>query len=127
MLRPVDPIDRRLQSKLGAGLAHLAGQHLDDLPGRAVAEQLAQGLLVPGDAVALDQSEEILRGVRPDTEVVGIEGSEITTQELFRYEFEGEGADGLLRGRFVSLGLQPHFAPRAEYYGLGGLLSQAIG
>ena len=38
-------------------------QQLDDLARGAVAEELAQRLLVPGDAVTLDQVEEILRGV----------------------------------------------------------------
>src|SRR3546814_3182224 len=38
-------------------------QQVDDLAGRAVAEQLPQGLLVPGDAVAVDQGDEVLRRV----------------------------------------------------------------
>src|SRR5690606_16183378 len=38
-------------------------QHVDDLPRRSVAEQLPERLLVPGDAVALHQREEVLRGV----------------------------------------------------------------
>jgi hypothetical protein len=40
-----------------------AKQHIDNLPRRAIAEQLAQRLFVPGDAVLLDQRKEILRGI----------------------------------------------------------------
>ena len=38
-------------------------QKVDDLSRRSVAEQLAQGLLVPGDAVAFYQGQEVLRSV----------------------------------------------------------------
>ena len=38
------------------------------LPRRAVAEQLSQGFLVPGDAVPLDQRDEILRRVAASAE-----------------------------------------------------------
>ena len=52
-----------------AGLHHDAGgvafgqQHGNDLAGRAVAEQLAQRLLVPGDAVPVHQVDEVVLGV----------------------------------------------------------------
>jgi pilus assembly protein CpaF len=61
------------------------------------------------------------------TEIVGMEGDVIVTQELFAYKFEGEGADGMLLGRFESSGLRPHFASRAEYYGLDRMLVEAMG
>ena len=38
-------------------------QHGDDLLGRTIAEQLSQRLLVPGDVVAIDQLDEVRRGV----------------------------------------------------------------
>jgi pilus assembly protein CpaF len=68
-----------------------------------------------------------VRRVISVTEIVGMEGDVIVTQELFSYKFEGEGADGLLKGRFESSGLRPHFAARAEYYGLDRLLVEAMG
>jgi pilus assembly protein CpaF len=60
-------------------------------------------------------------------EIVGMEGDVITTQDLFTYKFEGEGADGKLNGTFVSAGLRPHFTPRAEYFGLDRALLEAVG
>jgi pilus assembly protein CpaF len=68
-----------------------------------------------------------MRRVVSITEIVGVEGDVIVTQELFAYKFEGEGADGMLLGRFESSGLRPHFATRAEYYGLDRLLVEAMG
>ncbi len=59
-------------------------------------------------------------------EIVGMEGDVITTQELFSYQYQGELADGRLRGVFKSSGLRPHFLPRAEYYGLDRPLLEII-
>ena len=59
-------------------------------------------------------------------EVVGMEGDIITTQELFTYQFQGEGSDGKLRGTFQSSGIRPAFLPRAEYFGLDRALLEVI-
>jgi hypothetical protein len=58
-----DLADGRRQPHLDPTLAAFLHQHRDDLPGRAVAEELPERLLVPGDAVALDQREEIPLGI----------------------------------------------------------------
>ena len=55
--------DAHAQPQLRMGLAAFLQQHVDDLPRRAVAEQLPARLLVPGDAVALDQRDEVALGV----------------------------------------------------------------
>ena len=47
-----------------------------------------------------------------------MEGDVITTQELFTYQYQGENADGKLRGVFKPSGIRPAFLPRAEYFGL---------
>jgi len=59
-------------------------------------------------------------------EVVGMEGDIITTQELFSFQFQGETADGRLRGIFKPSGVRPHFLPRAEYFGLDRPLLEII-
>lgn len=51
------------KAQLHVSLRALIAQHRHDLPSRAVAEQLPQRLFVPGDAVAIDQSDEVLRPV----------------------------------------------------------------
>jgi hypothetical protein len=34
-------------------------KHGDDLPGRSITKELPEPLLVPGDAVAIDQGDEV--------------------------------------------------------------------
>jgi pilus assembly protein CpaF len=67
-----------------------------------------------------------IRRITYITEVVGMEGEVITTQDLFRFEFEGEDENGRLFGTFRSTGLRPHFMPRAEYHGLDRALMDAV-
>ena len=66
------------------------------------------------------------RRVTAVTEVVGMEGDIITTQDLFIFQFQGEGADGKLRGTFQPSGIRPAFLPRAEYFGLDRALLEVI-
>ena len=47
------------------------------------------------------------------TEIVGMEGDIITTQDLFTFQFQGEGSDGKLVGTFKSGGIRPAFLPRS--------------
>ena len=70
---PVDALDARSTRRNSTPRSpHLRQQHVDDLVRRAVAEQLAERLLVLGDAVALDQRDEVALRVaaqRRDAEV----------------------------------------------------------
>ncbi|MCW5752444.1 MAG: CpaF family protein, partial [Alphaproteobacteria bacterium] len=67
-----------------------------------------------------------VRRITHVTEVVGMEGDIVTTQDLFVFNFQGEGLDGRLRGQFTPSGLRPHFLSRAEYYGLHQALLEAV-
>ncbi len=60
-------------------------------------------------------------------EIAGREGDVITTQDLFRYVFDHEDAQGTLVGHFESSRLRPHFLPKAAYYGLDARLLDAMG
>lgn len=52
------------------------------------------------------------------TELVRMEGDVVITQDLLRYEIEGEDADGRLKGRHVSTGIKrPLLFERARYFG----------
>ena len=48
-----------------------------------------------------------------------MEGEVVTMQDLFTYEYQGEGRDGLLIGMFRPAPVRPYFIKRAAYYGLG--------
>ena len=61
------------------------------------------------------------------TEVLGMEGDVITTQDLFLYDIVGEDANGKLIGRHRSTGIgRPKFWERARYYGLERRLGEAL-
>jgi pilus assembly protein CpaF len=77
--------------------------------------------------VQISRMRDGMRRITQVTEITGMEGEVVTTQDLFKYHFEGENADGTLAGRFESSHLRPHFMPRAEYFGLGSRLLEAMG
>jgi pilus assembly protein CpaF len=61
------------------------------------------------------------------TEVMGMEGDVIITQDLFVYEILGEDANGKLIGRHRSTGVgRPRFWERARYYGEDKRLAQVL-
>ena len=61
------------------------------------------------------------------TEVIGMEGDVIITQDLVLYNIKGEDASGKLLGEHVSTGIgRPHFWDRARYYGEEQRLAAAL-
>jgi pilus assembly protein CpaF len=105
-------------------LENMVGMSGVNLPSRAVRTQIAAAVQL---IVQISRMRDGVRRITAITEVVGMEGDVITTQELFAYKFEGEAADGRLKGRFESAGLRPHFSSRAEYFGLDRMLLEAVG
>ncbi len=93
------------------------------LPNEAVRSQIAGAVHM---IVQIARMRDGIRRITYITEVVGMEGEVITTQDLFRFEFEGEDENGRLFGTFRSTGLRPHFTPRAEYHGLDRALMDAV-
>jgi pilus assembly protein CpaF len=104
-------------------LENMIGMAGVNLPSRAVRTQIAAAIDM---VVQISRMRDGVRRVTNITEVVGMEGDVITTQELFAYHFEGDMPDGKLKGRFESSGLRPHFTQRAEYYGLDRALLEAM-
>ncbi|MFY8150815.1 MAG: CpaF family protein, partial [Hyphomicrobiales bacterium] len=61
------------------------------------------------------------------TEVIGMEGDVIITQDLVNYDILGEDANGKLLGRHRATGIgRPRFWDRARYYGEEQRLAAAI-
>jgi pilus assembly protein CpaF len=104
-------------------LENMIGMAGVNLPSRAVRTQIAAAVDM---IVQVSRMRDGVRRVTNITEVIGMEGDVITTQELFSYRFEGEHTDGRLKGRYDSTGLRPHFTPRAEYFGLDRALMEAM-
>ena len=104
-------------------LENMVGMAGINLPSKAVRTQIASAVHM---IVQVSRMRDGVRRIQQITEIVGMEGDVITTQDLYTYRYEGENEDGTLRGEFVSSGLRPHFTPRAEYFGLHRALVSAI-
>ncbi|WP_308911467.1 CpaF family protein [Pseudokordiimonas caeni] len=101
-------------------MVNMAGLHL---PTKAIREQISSSLDL---IVQVQRMRDGGRRTTHVTEVVGMEGDVITTQDLFKFEFTGEDESGRLVGDFKSTGVRPHFLPKAEYFGLGRALMDAM-
>lgn len=106
----------RLENMVTMGVA--------SLPPKAIRTLISGSLQL---IVQISRMRDGIRRVTHLTEVMGMEGDVIITQDLFTYEFKGETIDGKLAGAFKSSGLRPHFMPRAAYYGLDKVLMEAMG
>jgi len=104
-------------------LENMVGMTGINLPSKAVRTQIAAAVHL---IAQVNRMRDGVRRVTHIMEVVGMEGDTITTQELFSFHFQGESADGMLRGVFKSNGIRPYFLPRAEYYGLDRPLLEVI-
>lgn len=93
------------------------------LPNEAVRSQIAGAVNL---IVQVSRMRDGVRRVTHVTEVVGMEGDVVTTQDLFTFQFTGESPDGTLTGEFISSGLRPNFLSRAEYFGLDRALLEAM-
>jgi pilus assembly protein CpaF len=94
------------------------------LPAKTVREIMSGSVDVIIQAARLRDGSRRITHV---TEVVGMEGDVIITQDLMRYEIEGEDAAGRLIGRHVSTGIvKPHFWDRARYYNEERRLAAAL-
>ena len=84
------------------------------LPTKTVREMITTSVNVIIQAARLRDGS---RRITHITEVLGMEGDVIITQDLVRYEIMGEDANGKIIGRHVSSGIgKPHLWDRARYY-----------
>jgi len=77
-----------------------------DLPVRAIREQIAAAIdMIVHEARFSDGSRKVTR----ITEVVGLEGEQVTMQDIFEFEQTGVDADGHVCGQFRPTGAVPTF------------------
>jgi pilus assembly protein CpaF len=94
------------------------------LPSKTIREMLCSSIDVIIQAARLRDGS---RRITHITEVLGMEGDVIITQDLFVYEMLGEDANGNLIGRHRSTGIgRPRFWDRARYYGEEKRLAAAL-
>jgi len=85
------------------------------LPAKTVREIIAGSVDVVIQATRLRDGS---RRITHITEVIGMEGDVLITQDLMKYEMVGEDANGKIIGEHRSTGIgRPNFWDRARYYG----------
>ncbi len=87
-----------------------------ELPVRAIREQVSSAVDL---VVHLNRLRDGTRRVTQVTEVVGMEGDVITTQDLFMFDY-GMGMDdnGMYKGRLKATGIRPSFSDRLTDFGI---------
>ncbi len=105
-------------------LENMVGMAGINLPAKAVRTQIADALDM---IIQVSRMRDGMRRITHITEVIGMEGDVVTTQDLFTFDFKGEDENGNLYGEFTSTGLRPYFMPKAEYFSLGKHLMGAMG
>ena len=94
------------------------------LPSKTIREMIVSSVDVIIQAARLRDGSRRITHV---TEVMGLEGDVIITQDLMLYEVTGEDASGRLKGRHRSTGIgRPRFSERARYYGEENRLAAAL-
>jgi pilus assembly protein CpaF len=94
------------------------------LPSRTLREMIVSSIDVVVQAARLRDGS---RRITHITEVLGMEGDVVITQDLFIYDIMGEDPNGRIIGRHRSTGIgRPAFWDRARYYGEEARLAAAL-
>jgi len=94
------------------------------LPTKTIREMITSSVDVIIQAARLRDGSRRITHV---TEIVGMEGDVVITQDLFLYDIVGEDANGKLKGRHRSTGIgRPRFWERARYFGEEKRLAAAL-
>ncbi len=97
----------RMQTMVGLGLSNI--------PGPAIREMISDALDL---IIQVDRLQDGMRRITSITEIVGMEGGVVTSQEIFRFRQRTIEPAGRVRGSFESTGVRPAFAAKLESYGL---------
>ena len=94
------------------------------LPAKTIREMIVGSVDVIIQATRLRDGS---RRITHITEVIGMEGEVIVTQDLLKYEMDGEDANGNIIGEHRSTGIaRPNFWDRARYFSLEKELALAL-
>jgi pilus assembly protein CpaF len=93
----------------------MIGMGMPNLTDKTIREMMARALDL---VIQLDRLPDGTRRVMAVTEVLGMEGSVVTTQDIFRFEKRTMDDQGRIRGAFVATGTRPKFASRLKQHGI---------
>ena len=84
------------------------------IPKEAISRQIAESVDL---IVQVKRLRDGSRRTTDITEVIGMEGEVIVTQNLFKFEYLDESEDGKIMGEFRSSGLRPYTLEKARQFG----------
>ncbi|WP_298812300.1 CpaF family protein [uncultured Sphingomonas sp.] len=84
------------------------------VPKEAISRQIADSVDM---IIQVKRLRDGSRRVTNITEVIGMEGPVIVTQELFKFEYLDESADGKIIGEYRAMGLRPYTIDKAKQFG----------
>jgi pilus assembly protein CpaF len=84
------------------------------MPKDAISRQIADSVDL---VIQVKRLRDGSRRVTDITEIVGMEGPVIVTQQLFKFEYLEESADGKIIGEYRAMGLRPYTLDKAKQYG----------
>jgi len=74
----------------------------------------------------IERMRDGVRRVTRITELAGMEGDVIITQDLFTFRYDAASYGEEVKGVYECASLRPAFAERAAYYGLEDALHEAM-
>jgi pilus assembly protein CpaF len=92
------------------------------VPKEAISKQISDSVDL---IVQVKRLRDGSRRVTSITEVLGMEGPVIITQELFKFEYHAEDSEGKIVGEYVSSGLRPYTIEKARMFGFDQPLLEA--
>jgi pilus assembly protein CpaF len=93
----------------------MVGIGMPNMTPRAIRETIARALDIVIQQTRLTDGS---RRVVSITEVTGMEGEVITTQDIFVFNQESVDKNGKVRGRFMATGIKPNFLARLASHGI---------
>jgi pilus assembly protein CpaF len=97
----------RFETMVGIGMPNMSDKAIRETIARALDLIIQQSRLPDGS-----------RRILSVTEVTGMEGNIITTQDIFVFEQTGVDSNGKVRGRFRATGVRPKFTDRLASNGI---------
>jgi pilus assembly protein CpaF len=97
----------RFETMVGIGMPNMGDQ--------SIRETIARALDL---VIQIDRLMDGHRRIMAITEVTGMEGSIITSQDIFTFEQETVDKDGKVKGAFRATGVRPRFATRLAAHGI---------
>ena len=93
------------------------------LPLTSIRRQIASAVNL---IVQIERMRDGMRRITYITELTGMEGDIITSQDLFRFQFNASNYGEEVKGSYESSHMRPAFSARASYYGLEAVLMEVM-